>query len=110
MIGGNKKRASGPSLHGWSGYPCRRSLPITDAGLHRAGQHDGQGEGPRRPQIITSTRISLPGSLREAVMPVDSPTVAKAEMVSNMILSNDCDSGEHQQEHRQHQHHSWYRR
>ena len=30
--------------------------------------------GPRRPQIITSTRISLPGSLREAVMPVDSRT------------------------------------
>ena len=26
------------------------------------------------------------------MIPVDSPTVAKAEMVSNMILSNDCDS------------------
>ena len=64
---------------------------ITDAGLHRAGQHDGQGEGPRRPQIITSTRISCPVR-SEAVIPVDSPTVAKAEMVSNMILSNDCDS------------------
>ncbi len=43
--------------------------------------------GPRRPQIITSTRMSLPGSLRVAVMPVESPTVANAEMVSNMILS-----------------------
>ncbi len=48
--------------------------------------------GPRRPQIITSTRISLPGSLREAVMPVERPTVAKAETVSNMILSKECDS------------------
>ncbi len=44
--------------------------------------------GPRRPQIITSTRMNLPGPLRLGVMPVERPTVANAEMVSNMILSN----------------------
>ena len=48
--------------------------------------------GPTLPINIRKINISLPATLNCAVIPVESPTVAKAETVSNAIGKNGSDS------------------
>ena len=43
--------------------------------------------GPMRPRYINAHRVSWEGVLNDAVIPVDNPVVANAEMTSKLIWS-----------------------
>ena len=84
MTGGGRRERGSERRAGAVPQPTTTSstgYPICSLG-GRSTRASAMVNGPRRPTNINMTTMSLPGALSSGVIPIDRPTVPKAEMAS----------------------------